>query len=204
MPPTTGPATTARAGEPPVAKRADAVRNRERVLAAAREVFADSGPEASLNEIARRAGVGPGTLYRHFPSRQALLAAVIQDRVDALCAHADRLTAPGPDRPAPDAALAEWLAAFLAHARLNQGIGAAAMAAHDQDFGADCHRRIFSAAASVLARAQREGTARADVPVHDVVRLVVGIALTDAQAHDEAQPDRLLALALDALHRPRP
>ncbi|MDI2128301.1 TetR/AcrR family transcriptional regulator [Yinghuangia seranimata] len=191
---TTGPAGA------PGAKRADARLNRERVLAAAREVFAESGPDASLNEIARRAGVGPGTLYRHFPNRQALLAAVIQERVDALCAHAGRLAEPGPEGPTADAALAEWLAAFLAHARLNHGIGAAAMAAHDEEFGADCHGRIFAAAASVLERAQREGTARSDVTVDDLVQLVVGLALSANQYGDEAQPARLLALVLDGVH----
>ncbi|NUS53351.1 MAG: TetR/AcrR family transcriptional regulator [Streptomycetaceae bacterium] len=208
----TSPAAVGNDGEPATARRADARLNRERLLTAAREVFAESGPDASLNEVARRAGVGPGTLYRHFPNRQALVAAVIRERVDILCAHAARLAVSdggptggsGPEREAANAALAEWLTAFVAHARLNQGLGAAAMDAHDAQFGAECHRRIADAAGSVLARAQREGTARADVTVDDLVRLVVGVALSPAQsadaAADEAQTARLLALVLDGVH----
>ncbi|WP_436770749.1 TetR/AcrR family transcriptional regulator [Yinghuangia sp. YIM S09857] len=184
----------------PGARRADARMNRERIVAAAREVFAEDGPEASLNEIARRAGVGPGTLYRHFPNRRALAAAVVVERVEVLVAHAERLL----DADSADAALAEWLAAFLAHARLHQGTGIAAMVEDADDPGADhlgvdCHRLIADAAAALLTRAQREGTARPDVASADLVQLVVGIALAAELAADPRQPERLLALVLDAV-----
>lgn len=179
----------------PSARRADARLNRERIVAAAREVFAEDGPDASLNEIARRAGVGPGTLYRHFPNRHALVAAVVVERVELLSAHADRLLT----ADSPDDALAEWLGAFLAHARLHQGMGVAAMIEESDGLGVDCHRLILDAAASLLARSQRDGTARPDIAVDDLVQLVVGIALSAGHGGDEEQPARLLALVLDAV-----
>lgn len=175
--------------------RADARRNRERVVAAAHEVFAESGPEASLNEIARRADVGPGTLYRHFPTRQALLTAVLADRVETLCRRADELSAAGP----PDHALAEWLRAFLVHARSNQGLGSALLVAEPGGPGIDCHGRITDAVTGLLAAAQRSGAARADLAPGDLLQLVVGIALVTTHADDADQPDRLLALVLDAV-----
>ncbi|WTW93126.1 TetR/AcrR family transcriptional regulator [Streptomycetaceae bacterium NBC_01309] len=207
--------TAGRTGTPAAHQRADARLNRERIVAAAREVFAEDGPEASLNEIARRAGVGPGTLYRHFPNRRALAAAVVVERVEALVAHADRLltadasadmadmadtAAAAAAADAADAALAEWLAAFLAHARLHQGTGVAAMIEESDGLGVDCHRLITDAAAALLARAQREGTARPDIASDDLVQLVVGIALSAALGGDDEQPARLLALVLDAVY----
>ncbi|MBH5338267.1 TetR/AcrR family transcriptional regulator [Streptomyces pactum] len=181
-------------------ERTDARRNRERLLAAAREVFAEEGPEASLNAIARRAGVGPGTLYRHFPNRQALLAAVLRDRVERLCGRAGELAAGQP----PDAALAHWLALFLEHARDHQGMGGALLVQDARALGIDCHRMIHDAAAGLLDRARRRGTARADLAPDDLLRLVVGIALSTARDADEGQSARLLDLVLDAVFRPAP
>ncbi|MEU7578152.1 TetR family transcriptional regulator [Streptomyces sp. NPDC041068] len=166
---------------------------------AAREAFGEAGPEASLNEIARRAGVGPGTLYRHFPHRPALLTAVLRDRIDTLCGRAEELL--GAD--SPDEALAEWLRAFLAHARVNQGLGSALLIEElerPDALGFDCHQRIEDTARRLLARAQRSGSARSDLTAADLVQLVVGIALSTAHATaDPEQPDRLLALVLDAV-----
>jgi AcrR family transcriptional regulator len=182
------------------ARRADARHNRELLIAAARATFAEAGPDASLNEIARRAGVGPGTLYRHFPNRHALLTAVLRSRVETLCAHAERLVTSA-QAPDPDDALAEWTAAFLAHARDNQGLGGALMMEGPDSLGIDCHRMIREAATSVLDRAQRAGTARPDLTADDLLRFVTGIALATARSPaDDAQPDRLLALTLDAVH----
>jgi AcrR family transcriptional regulator len=180
-------------------QRADARRNYERVVAAAHEVFAEEGPEASLNEIARRAGVGPGTLYRHFPTRHALLTAVLRDRIEALCGRADELLA----AESPDTALAEWLRAFLAHARSGQGLGSALMTAGPDELGFDCHQRIRDAAAGLLTNAQRAGTARADLEPGDLLQLVVGIALTTTRPADPDEPTRLLDLVLDAIPAPQ-
>ncbi|MFI1309938.1 TetR/AcrR family transcriptional regulator [Streptomyces albidoflavus] len=185
-------------GQPPApsARRADARLNRERLVAAAREVFTEAGPEASLNEIARRAGVGPGTLYRHFPHRSALLAAVLRERIETLCGLAGTLRASHP----ADEALAGWLRAFLDHARDSQGLGGALLTEEPATLGIDCHRLILDTAAGLLAEAQRHGTARAGLTADDLVHLVVGIALSTARGHDAAQPGRLLALVLDAVY----
>ncbi|MGW2230212.1 TetR/AcrR family transcriptional regulator [Streptomyces formicae] len=187
--------TTAHERQP----RADARRNRERIVAAAREAFAESGPDASLNDIARRAGVGPGTLYRHFPARPALLTAVLKDRIDTLCGRADELLAAN----SPDDALAEWLHVLLTHARANQGLGGAAMLeelSRPDALGFDCHQRIQDTAERLLTRSQHAGTARPDLTATDLIQLVVGIALsTTHRTKDPSQPERLLALVLDAV-----
>ncbi|WP_369148930.1 TetR/AcrR family transcriptional regulator [Streptomyces sp. R44] len=177
-------------------RRTDARLNRERLVAAAREVFAEAGPGASLNEIARRAGVGPGTLYRHFPHRSALLTAVLGDRIETLGAHAERLLA----SENADDALAEWLRAFLTHARVNQGMGSALLMESAGQLGFDCHRRIQDMAAGLLSRAQQHGTARVDLTADDLLQLVVGIALSTARSERSGQPELLLDLVLDAVH----
>ncbi|MFE0104007.1 TetR/AcrR family transcriptional regulator [Streptomyces sp. NPDC059009] len=193
------PRTTDQARPP----RADARRNRERIVAVARDAFAELGPDASLNEIARRAGVGPGTLYRHFPHRSALLTAVLKDRIETLCARADELLSPTSPL-SPDEALADWLSAFLAHARVNQGMGGALVlekTATPDALGFDCHQRILETAAGLLTRAQQQGTARPDLTPGDLVQLVVGIALSTTRGtSDTEQPDRLLGLVLNAVH----
>ncbi|MFJ8647738.1 TetR/AcrR family transcriptional regulator [Streptomyces sp. NPDC093546] len=183
-------------------KRTDALLNRERLVAAAHDVFTEAGPEASLNEIARRAGVGPGTLYRHFPNRQALLTAVLTDRIQALCEQAEKLRT----ADSADDALAQWLGAFLVHARANHGTGSALMVNESGAADLDCHRLILDAAAGLLARAQHHGTARADLTAGDLVQLVTGIALSTARDEDAGPARRMLALVLDAVHAtpPRP
>ncbi|MFJ6571912.1 TetR/AcrR family transcriptional regulator [Streptomyces sp. NPDC091292] len=188
--------TTGRGTGPAAApRRTDARQNRERLLAAAREVFAEAGPDASLNEIARRAGVGPGTLYRHFPNRPSLLTAVLGDRIRVLGEQADALLC----AESADDALARWLGAFLDHARVNQGMGGALMIEEAGGIGVDCHRLILDAAAGLLARAQERGSARPDLTADDLVQLVVGIALSTTRGHDPEQPGRLLVLVLDAV-----
>jgi AcrR family transcriptional regulator len=177
-------------------RRADARLNRERLVVTAREVFAESGPGASLNEIARRAGVGPGTLYRHFPNRQTLLTAVLRDRIETLCGQAEELLT----ADSADDALGRWLGAFLTHARVNQGMGSALMIEGPDALGVDCHQQILDAAADLLTRAQRLGTARTDLTAGDLVQLVVGIALSTTHGADAEQPERLLELVLDAAH----
>ena len=188
-------------------QRADARASRERLLAAACEVFAEAGPEASLNAVARRAGVGPGTLYRHFPNRPALLAAVLCDRIEQLSQLSKDLTSGAAvtagegEGGGADAALARWLRAFLAHARVNQGLGGALLTEELETLGIDCHQVIKDAAARVLDAAQRRGTARADLAADDLVQLVVGVALSTVRSADEDQPERLLRLVLDAVRR---
>ncbi|MFB9593731.1 TetR/AcrR family transcriptional regulator [Streptomyces racemochromogenes] len=177
-------------------RRTDARLNRERLVTAAHEVFTEAGPGASLNEIARRADVGPGTLYRHFPNRQTLLTAVLEDRVQALCEHAEKLCA----SDSADAALAQWLDAFLAHARANHGMGSALMVNEPDVPDSDCHQLILNAAASLLTRAQHHGTVRSDLTAGDLVRLITGLALSTVRDEDAEAARRLLALVLDAAH----
>src|SRR5947209_2599848 len=104
-------------------QRADARRNRERLLAAAELTFTERGPDASLEEVARRAGVGIGTLYRHFPTRRALVEAVLADQIDALQKQAEALL----DSPTPGDAFATWLRAQMQGAMSCRGLAASAM-----------------------------------------------------------------------------
>ncbi len=180
--------------------RADARRNYDRILAAAAEAIAEHGAEASLEEIARRAGVGSATLHRHFPSRQRLLEAVFRDKVEALCATAADLAAD----PDPGQALATWLGAIARHAVSNRGLAASLMrGAHEGDptLGATCHTMITNAGADLLARACRANAARPDVSITDLLKLVNAICLAVEQEPDGvAQADRLLTLALAGVH----
>ncbi|MFI6742533.1 TetR/AcrR family transcriptional regulator [Nonomuraea sp. NPDC050451] len=174
--------------------RADARRNYDRILAAAAEAIAEQGAEASLEEIARRAGVGSATLHRHFPSRQQLLEAVFRDKVEALCATAADLAGD------PDAghALVTWLGAVATHVVSNRGLAASLMrGAHDADLGATCHTMIVNAGDDLLARARRANAVRADVAIVDLLTLVNAICLAVEHEPDgAAQADRLLNLAL--------
>ncbi|MEU8401062.1 helix-turn-helix domain-containing protein [Nonomuraea sp. NPDC048892] len=180
--------------------RADARRNYDRIVAAAAEAVAEQGAEASLEEIARRAGVGSATLHRHFPSRQRLLEAVFRDKVEALCATAEDLAAGSDD---PGRALATWLGAVARHAVANRGLAASLMrGAHDGDpaWGATCHTMITDAGADLLARARRANAARPDVSITDLLTLVNAICLAVEHEPDgAAQADRLLTLALTGI-----
>ncbi|MEV0310088.1 TetR/AcrR family transcriptional regulator [Nonomuraea fuscirosea] len=179
--------------------RADARRNYDRILTAAAEAIAEQGAEASLEEVARRAGVGSATLHRHFPSRQRLLEAVFRDKVEALCAVAADLAAD----PDPGRALATWLGAVARHAVSNRGLAASLMrGAHDGDpaWGATCHTMITDAGADLLARACRANAARPEVSITDLLTLVNAICL--AVEHDPdgtTHADRLLTLALTGI-----
>ncbi|GAA4207319.1 TetR/AcrR family transcriptional regulator [Streptosporangium oxazolinicum] len=177
--------------------RVDARRNREHLLTTARAVIAEQGPEASLNEIARRAGVGPGTLYRHFPTRQVLLAAVFRDRVETLCARAADLLA----HTSPDEALALWSRDVLAHALTDRGMSAS-MTLGGAELGFDCHAAMRSAATGLLLRAQREGRTRPDVDIEDLFQLVTGVALAASELPGGLdRAERLLSVTLAGLRR---
>lgn len=194
----TSMSTDAAAQVPPRPLRADAARNREKLLAAAREAFTADGAGASLEDIARRAGVGIGTLYRNFPTRQALLEAVYVDEVAAICAAADDL-----DALAPWDALVSWLRSFADYATTKKALGAELMAYLDGEAPVflQCRQSIVAAGAPLLERAQQAGEVRSDAELMDVMRMVGGIA-TIANA-EPGQVDRILAVALDGL-RPQP
>lgn len=181
-------------------KRADARRNHERLVAVASTVIAEHGAEASLEEIARRAGVGSATLHRHFPGRYALLEAVFRDRVETLCAQADDLLTD----PYPGSALVTWLRAVVVHAASNRGLGASLMmGAHHAELGSSCHAMILAAGGRLLHRAQQERAAHPGVAITDLLQLVNAISLATEQEPDRAnRADGLLTLVVDGLRYP--
>ena len=193
--------TRAQAGEPrPM--RADAQRNYIRLLEAASAAFAEHGADdVSLEEIARRAGVGIGTLYRHFPTRQALLEAVYTDQVESLSSRAAELLR----AESPGDALAEWLRAMMKFSSTKRNMTTALLATlgTDSELLSSCAKEIKGAAESLIARAQQAGVVRADADARDVIRLVHAVNIATEKAPEPGQADRMLALILDGL-RPHP
>jgi AcrR family transcriptional regulator len=171
-------------------RRADARRNYELLLAAAREVFGQHGIDAPLDDIARRAGVGNATMYRHFPDRRELIIAVYADEVTALCDRGEALLA----AESPGDALFEWLGAFVAHVAAKREL---ALAITDDRGGQRSalferwHEAMNSAASALLARAQRGGAVRSDLDERDLLALAYGVALAATKAD---QAERLLSL----------
>jgi AcrR family transcriptional regulator len=206
------PAATGRvpAAEPPAAgaggsspatapRRADARRNYDKLIVAATAAFAEHGADdVSLEEIARRAGVGIGTLYRHFPARQSLLEAVYKEQVDALEVLASKLLV----SESPGDALAEWLRAFAAFGRTKRSLSSALVATigKDSELLSACSKTLRSCTEALLDRAQQAGAARADVTSADMLRLIHGLIMaTDANASDPGQADRIISLVIDGL-----
>jgi AcrR family transcriptional regulator len=199
---TAGVAAKARRGD---GMRADARRNYERLLAAAGAAFAERGADdVSLEEIARRAGVGIGTLYRHFPTRQALLEAFYRDQVDALGTRASALM----EADSPGAALAEWLAVLITFSKAKRSLTTALLEVIDQDSTllSSCRDILHRATDALLERAQRAGAVRADVRGADVMRLAHALSIAADTGQDPGQADRMLALVFDGLltHTGRP
>ena len=178
--------------------RSDGRRNRERLLAAARLVVERDGAQASLEEIARRAGVGSATLHRHFPSRRALLDAVIHEGVVGLRDRADELTAA--DDPA--AALATWLEELTVYAVTTGGVVTALLAEPDGRIAeADtCHGLLGDGARVLHARADAAGALCAGATADDLLRLASAIAVAAGPDPDAAR--RLLRLAVHGVQRP--
>jgi AcrR family transcriptional regulator len=178
-------------------RRADARRNYDKLLATARDVFTEQGADASLDEIARRAGVGSGTLYRHFPNREALLEAVVGEAVAGLDETATELLGAA----SPQEALVSWLRTLVDYVTTFRGLSATMMASHD-DESSELHHScvvITGAMNALLARAQQAGAVRPDILGDDLGRLVRGIALAAESDQTGATAERLLALALDGL-----
>ncbi|MFG2631488.1 TetR/AcrR family transcriptional regulator [Streptomyces sp. NPDC048473] len=179
--------------------RADARRNYFRLLEAAGEAFAENGADASFDDIAKRAGVGSATLYRHFPTRQALLEAVFRDRVDALCEQAKALL----DSPSPGGALEEWLRAVIEHSRTYRGLAAEQLAIEIDDgpsLSAARHTRITEAGHGLFVRAQQSGEIAAEYDITSALKLVNAIAWATEQSPAPAdQIERLLGIAMKGL-----
>ena len=175
-------------------KRADARRNYENVLQAARGAFAEGGESTSLEEIARRAGVGIGTLYRHFPNRQALLEALYLDEVEEVARSAEGL-----DEADPWDALNAWFERFIAYIGTKQALAAELLNYMDQDAALFqvCRSSLFEAGEPLLKRAQEAGVVRPDVTVGEVIQMVIGIAKIPNA--DREQTEHILRVALDGL-----
>jgi AcrR family transcriptional regulator len=166
--------------------RADARRNYEALLAAARELFLEQGSDAPLDEVAKRAGVGAGTLYRHFPSRSDLLAAVYVSDLDEMCDLAEQLAQQGPGE-----ALNQYMDLYLSFGMRNTGIK---KAMHELLADVDpqpavltlCKTRMYGITGDMLARAQQDGAARKDVDLITFMRMIHGIALASEENPDLA------------------
>jgi AcrR family transcriptional regulator len=184
--------------------RADARRNRERVLRAAQQMFATEGLGVSLDEIARRAGVGPGTVHRHFPAKEALYLAVAIDQVRHLVAEAEVLAATGDPATALFTQLSRMMASGAENVAVKSALAAAEfdLRAAAPDVAADLRRQV----AGLLDRAQAAGTVRDDVTVEEVLALVAGAFAAIRHAGAEASRQRsahIAQLILDGL-RPLP
>jgi AcrR family transcriptional regulator len=179
-------------------KRADARRNYDKLLTAARATFTELGTDASLEEIARRAGVGIGTLYRNFPTRQALLEAVYIDEVEEMARAADDVA----DLDPWDA-LAAWLHQYIGFAQTKRALAEQMMATVDKDAEVflACRTALTTAGDKLLSRAQEAGVVRPDTDFADVGRMVGGIA--GIQTADREQIERILDVALDGLRYTR-
>lgn len=178
----------------PRPKRADARRNYEKVLAAAREAFAEGGESTSLEEIARHAGVGIGTLYRHFPTRQALLEALYLGEVEEVCRSAAQL-----DGADPWHALSAWFERLIAYVATKQALAHELSNYLDQDAALfqTCRASLFAAGEPLLVRAQEAGVVRPDATFGEVMQMVIGIAKIPTS--DRAQIEHILRIALDGL-----
>ncbi|TME92423.1 MAG: TetR/AcrR family transcriptional regulator [Chloroflexi bacterium] len=186
---------TASAGVRPL--RADAQRNRERLLAAAMQAFAEEGEEVALESVAARAGVGIGTLYRHFPNRDALVVAAYQNEVDELCAAAADLLASVP----ADEALRAWADRFADYIATKRAMGNAlrSAAASDSPLFATTREQILGALRLLLTAGVGDGTLRADVAPSDVIRVINGIWYLPDGPEWRDSVGRMLDLVIDGL-----
>lgn len=184
--------TTALASARP--KRADALRNYEKLIGAARSAFAEDGVSTSLEDVARRAEVGIGTLYRHFPSRQALLEAVYLDELHAFCDSAPQAA----ELPSWEA-LIGWLRGFVAYLATKRALADELMSYIDSDaelFQA-CRTELYAAGGPLLERAQQAGVVRTDIDFTELIQMVGGIAKISGM--DPLQIGNILDVALDGL-----
>jgi len=182
--------------------RADAVRNRARILAAANEAFAAEGLAVPVDVIAERAGVGVGTVYRHFPTKEALGAAILTTKVEALIAEADRLAADADD---PGGALEDYLAALLTEGTACSALaGAFSEAGYDLKSAApDLEPQMTAALGRLLERAQETGVVRPEVRPTDLLALIGAACMVAGRPDRDAESGRrLLAVVTAGLRSP--
>jgi AcrR family transcriptional regulator len=179
--------------------RADARRNRDRLLEVAVRAFSVSGPEAPLEAIAKEAGVGIGTLYRHFPTREALVEAAYRSELDRLCGSAPELLRSA----APEVALRAWMDNFVDYMTAKRGMAEAlrAVIASGGNPFAQSRAMLFEAVTTLLRAGAQAGAIRDDVPAGDVVTALNGISLAAGDPEQRPQAARLLDLLMDGLAR---
>jgi AcrR family transcriptional regulator len=178
-------------------ERADAQRNRQRLVEAAREAFASGGEKVTLEAVARAAGVGIGTLYRHFPTREALIEAVYRDHVSRLCAGADELLA----GRAPDDALRAWMDRFADYLATKREMADAlrVVIAAGAVTSTQTREQLSTAVQTLLDAGAAAGTLRGDVRAEDVVASLVGVFLACGQPEQRTQAGRMLDLLMAGL-----
>jgi len=173
--------------------RADARRNYEKLVAAARDVFTEAGGSAPLEDVAERAGVGIGTLYRHFPTRQALLEAVYVGEVETIARAAGDLSG-----EAPWDALEQWLRQYAGFAATKRALTEALLeAAPDSDVLLSCRAAFVNAGTPLVERAQQAGAVRSDTDFLDIIRMVGSVSVVPTT--DPEQKERMLQIVLDGL-----
>jgi AcrR family transcriptional regulator len=175
-------------------RRADARRNYDKLIEAARQAFTELGSSASLEEVARRANVGIGTLYRHFPSRHDLLQAVYVEEVEALSASAVELAALPPWE-----GLVAWLRRFVAYAIAKRALSDELLSTIGMESTVfrQCHDLIWAAGEPLVKRAQEAGVVRADTDFTEIVKMASGIS--QVKWAEPEQLDKILLMALDGL-----
>jgi AcrR family transcriptional regulator len=181
----------------PRALRADAQRNRDLLMTTAARLFATDGPDVPLEEIARTAGVGIGTLYRHFPTRDALLAAAYRHEVEVLCSGVDELLA---ELPA-DQALEVWMQRFVQHIAIKRGMAQAlkAIVGHDNELFTYSHDLITATLDQLTTAAAGAGLIRDDVDPWDLLRAIGGFCSVTDQPGWEERASRLISLLVDGM-----
>jgi AcrR family transcriptional regulator len=174
-------------------KRADARRNYERILTAARKAFAEGGESTSLEEIARQSGVGIGTLYRHFPSRQVLLETLYVNEVHEVCRSASQRD------DDPWNALSVWCQGLIGYLTTKRALAQELLKYLDEDAALfqECRRTVYAAGEPLLECAQEAGVVRPDVEFSDVLQMLAGISRMPA--NDPDQVEHVVQIALDGL-----
>jgi AcrR family transcriptional regulator len=177
--------------------RADAQRNRDRLLAVAARAFSEDGPEVTLDSIAKDAGVGIGTLYRHFPTREALVEATYRNELARLCDAAGDLLTVMP----PDQATRQWMDGFIVYMTTKRGMADAlrAVVASGGDPFAESLARLLRAITTLLDAGAAAGTIRSDVQPGDVLASLSGVSLVAGEPDQRDQAHRMLDLLMDGL-----
>ncbi|MEA2346497.1 MAG: hypothetical protein QOG62_284 [Thermoleophilaceae bacterium] len=181
---------------PDRAMRADALRNREKLLAAATDLFASGGTDVSLEAVAEQAGVGIGTLYRHFPTREALVEAAYRSEVESLCGAAADLLGSNP----PSVALERWMSRFVGYSAAKRGMVDAlqSVVASNSDLFAETRRQIIGAIDLLVKAGVADGSLRPDADPEDVLHALGAIWLLKGPGW-EKRAERLLSLLMDGL-----